>query len=93
MGMIYRGTQGCMYCTGECTKECIKESNNIITKTNNTEDTIFNQMLLVGTNIHALKFRTNIDESSHKTIIESYDILTNMIFKYIEKLKQNENEN
>ncbi len=61
-------------------------------KLDNTEDTIFNQVLLVGTNIHALKFRTNIDESSHKTIIESYDILTNMFFKYIEKLKQNENE-
>ncbi len=23
---MYKGTQGCMYCEGECNKECIKES-------------------------------------------------------------------
>ena len=28
MGMLYRGTQGCMYCNGVCcTKECIEETN------------------------------------------------------------------
>jgi len=35
MGMIYRATQGCMYCDGVCTKECIEESNNLIRKMNN----------------------------------------------------------
>jgi hypothetical protein len=54
-----------------------------------TEDKVITQMLLVRNNIGALKFRTNIDESNHKTITESYDILTDMVFKYIEKLKQN----
>jgi hypothetical protein len=58
----------------------------------NTEDTIFKQMLLVKYNIDALKFGTNIDESRYKGIIKSYDILADMVFKYIEKLKQNENE-
>jgi hypothetical protein len=57
------------------------------------EDKVITQMLLVRNNIGALKFRTNIDESNHKTITESYDILTDMVFKYIEKLKQNENGN
>jgi hypothetical protein len=28
MGMLYRGTQGCMYCNGVCcTKECIEDTN------------------------------------------------------------------
>jgi hypothetical protein len=54
-----------------------------------TEDKVITQMLLVRNNIGALKFRTNIDESNHKTITESYDILTDMVFKYIKKLKQN----
>lgn len=58
----------------------------------NTEETIFKQMILVKYNIDALKFGTNIDESRYKGIIKSYDILTDMVFKYIEKLKQNENE-
>ena len=58
----------------------------------NTEATLFNQLILVRYNIDALKFGTYIDEFRHKEIIKSYDILTDMIFKYIEKLKQNENE-
>lgn len=58
----------------------------------NTEDTIINQMLLVRYNIDALKFGTYIDEFRHKEIIKSYDILTDMVFKYIEKLKQIEND-
>ena len=61
-------------------------------KLDNTEETIFKQMLLVKYNIDALKFGTYIDEFRHKQIIKSYDILTDMVFKYIEKLKQNENE-
>jgi len=72
----------------------------------NTEETIFKQMIWVKYHIDALKFGTNgtnIDESKHKEIINyyesihkaiiiSYDMLTDMVFKYIEKLKQNENE-
>lgn len=92
---MYSGTQGCMYCDGVCTKECIQETNHK-TKMNkeldNTEATLFNQLILVRYNIDALKFGTYIDEFRHKEIIKSYDILTDMIFKYIEKLKQNENE-
>jgi hypothetical protein len=40
MGMIYKGTQGCMYCDGVCTKECIEESNNIITKMNKEREVV-----------------------------------------------------
>jgi formate hydrogenlyase subunit 6/NADH:ubiquinone oxidoreductase subunit I len=99
MGMIYRATQGCMYCDGVCTKECIEESNNIITKMNK-------QHQLKNTLINLKEFKNDLDNFSAPPNEHGWSLSNlpthfwetlgeciNDIEKYInEDKKQNENE-